>query len=162
VSAVRPPLRRALAGLIALATGLAMMAPGVASAAVARASLTDIENDVMCVACHESLAVAQSPEAYSEISYIRGLIAQGETKRQIERQLVAQYGESVLGKPPAHGFNLVVYVVPPALVAIALIILVVTLPRWRRRAREAAPLAAEPELSPDDTRRLDEELARYT
>jgi cytochrome c-type biogenesis protein CcmH len=162
VSAVRPPLRRALAGLIALATGLAMMAPGVASAAVARASLTDIENDVMCVACHESLAVAQSPEAYSEISYIRGLIAQGETKRQIERQLVAQYGESVLGKPPAHGFNLVVYVVPPALVAIALITLVVTLPRWRRRAREAAPLAAGPELSPDDTRRLDEELARYT
>jgi cytochrome c-type biogenesis protein CcmH/NrfF len=142
--------------------GLAMMAPGLASAAVGRASLTDIENDVMCVACHESLAVAQSPEAYSEISYIRGLIAQGETKRQIERQLVAQYGESVLGKPPAHGFNLVVYVVPPALVALALITLVVTLPKWRRRARAALPLAAGPPLSPDDTRRLDEELARYT
>jgi cytochrome c-type biogenesis protein CcmH len=162
VSAVASPRRRALAGLIALATGLAMIAPGLASAAVTRASLTDIENDVMCVACHESLAVAQSPEAYSEISYIRGLIAQGETKRQIERQLVAQYGESVLGKPPAHGFNLVVYVVPPALVALALITLVVTLPKWRRRAREAAPLAAGPRLSPDDTRRLDEELARYT
>jgi cytochrome c-type biogenesis protein CcmH len=162
VSAVASPRRRALARLIALATGLAMIAPGLASAAVARASLTDIENDVMCVACHESLAVAQSPEAYSEISYIRGLIAQGETKRQIERQLVAQYGESVLGKPPAHGFNLVVYVVPPALVALALITLVLTLPKWRRRAREAAPLAAGPRLSPDDTRRLDEELARYT
>ena len=119
-------------------------------------------NDVMCVACHESLAVAQSPEAYSEISYIRGLIGQGETKRQIERQLVAQYGESVLGKPPARGFNLVVYVLPPLLVVIALVTLVVTLPKWRRRAREAAPLEAGPVLSPDDTLRLDEELARYT
>ena len=74
---------------------------------------------------------------------------------------MAQYGESVLGKPPAHGFNLVVYVLPPVLVAIALITLVVTLPKWRRRAREAAPLAAGAALSPDDTRRLDEELARY-
>jgi cytochrome c-type biogenesis protein CcmH len=156
-------LRRiAVACLIALATALPLLAPAAASAATPRASLTDIMNDVMCVACHESLAVAQSPEAYSEISYIRGLIAQGETKRQIERQLVANYGESVLGKPPARGFNLVVYVVPPALVAIALIALVVTLPRWRRRAREAPPLAARPALSPDDTRRLDEDLARYT
>jgi cytochrome c-type biogenesis protein CcmH len=153
--------RSAVAGLIALAATLPLLAPGAASAAKARASLTDIMNDVMCVACHESLAVAQSPEAYSEISYIRGLIAQGETKPQIERQLVAQYGESVLGKPPAHGFNLVVYVLPPVLVAIALITLVVTLPKWRRRAREAAPLAAGAALSPDDTRRLDEELARY-
>jgi cytochrome c-type biogenesis protein CcmH len=154
--------RHAVAGLIALATVAAMLAPAVASAAVARASLTNIESDVMCVACHESLAVAQSPEAYSERSYIRGLIDQGETKAQIERQLVAQYGESVLGKPPARGFNLVVYVVPPALVAIALITLVLTLPKWRRRAREAAPLAAGPALSPSDTRRLDEDLARYT
>ena len=153
--------RSAVAGLIALAATLPLLAPATASAAKARASLTDIMNDVMCVACHESLAVAQSPEAYSEVGYIRALIAQGETKRQIERQLVAQYGESVLGKPPAAGFNLVVYVLPPLLVAIALITLVVTLPKWRRRAREAAPLAAGAALSPDDTRRLDEELARY-
>ena len=75
---------------------------------------------------------------------------------------MAQYGASVLGKPPADGFNLVVYVVPPALVAIALITLAVALPKWRRRAREAAPLAAGPALSPDDSRRLDEDLARYT
>ena len=45
--------------------------------------------------------------------YIRGLISQGLTKKQIERQLVAQYGPAVLGKPPAHGFNLTVYVLPP-------------------------------------------------
>ncbi len=50
----------------------------------------------MCVACHESLAVAQSPEAFSERAYIRRLIAQGLTEKQIENQLVAQYGPSVL------------------------------------------------------------------
>ena len=66
--------------------------PAAAPAATPAPSLTDIENDVMCPSCHEPLAVAQSPQAYSERNFIRGLIAQGLTKAQIERQLVAQYG----------------------------------------------------------------------
>ena len=107
----------------------------------------------MCPSCREPLAVAQSPQAYAERNFIRGLIAQGLTKAQIERQLVAQYGPSVLGKPPAHGFNLTVYVLPPALVLLGLGILAITLPRWRRRTRAAslqrtrrtrAPLPAPP------------------
>jgi cytochrome c-type biogenesis protein CcmH len=147
---------------------VALLAGGPASAgAVAavtpRASLTDIENDVMCVACHEALAVAQSPEAYSERDYIRGLIAQGETKAQIERALVAQYGLAVLGKPPAHGFNLTVYILPPAILAIGIAALLVTLPRWRRRARAAAQISTlgTPAIDPSDARRLDEDLATY-
>src|SRR5215469_3539746 len=98
-------VRRATLALLAalvLSSGL----PAYAAAATARSSLTDIESDVMCVACREPLEVAQSPQVDSERDYIRGLIAQGQTKPQIERSLVAQYGPAVLGKPPAHGFNL--------------------------------------------------------
>ena len=47
------------------------LAAAAAADAAARASLTDIENDVMCVACHEPLAVAQSPQADAERNYIR-------------------------------------------------------------------------------------------
>ncbi|MBV9467182.1 MAG: cytochrome c-type biogenesis protein CcmH [Solirubrobacterales bacterium] len=128
-----------------------------------KASLTDIEYDVMCVACHESLAVAESPQADSERSYIRTLIAQGQDKSQIEHALVAQYGPAVLALPPGHGFNLTVYVLPPALVAAGIALLVVTIPRWRRRARAAAGAASSsgPPLDPADARRLDEDLARY-
>ncbi len=146
----------------ALAALAATVAPGVAAAARSRASLTEIENDVMCVACHESLAVAQSPEAFSERDFIRGLISQGLDKQQIENQLVANYGPAVLGKPPATGFNLLVYVVPPVLLALGIAALMVTLPRWRRRSRLAAEsrLAVGPPLDPDDARRLDEDLAR--
>ena len=139
-------------------------APATALAAPARASLTDIENDVMCVVCHESLAVAQSPQADSERAYILRLIARGETKPQIERDLVAQYGPSVLAKPPAQGFSLSLYVLPPALVLIGLAILAVTLPRWRRRARArqgATPANGSLALSPVETQRLDDELSRY-
>jgi cytochrome c-type biogenesis protein CcmH len=144
--------------LIALLT----IVPGGAFAATPRASYTDILNDVMCPSCREPLALAQSPQAYSERAFIQGLIAQGETKAQIERALVAQFGPGVLGKPPASGFNLTVYLLPPAVVAIGLITLAVTLPRWRRRSREAAPLSPpRARLAPADARRLEEDLARY-
>jgi cytochrome c-type biogenesis protein CcmH len=144
-----------VAAVIAPATGLAAATP--------RASLTQIESNVMCVACHEPLAVAQSPEAFSERAYIRQLIAQGLTQKQIENQLVSQYGPSVLAKPPAHGFNLLIYVLPPLLLLIGISTLLVTLPKWRRRSRAAAaaPLPEGPELDPDDARRLDEDLAHH-
>lgn len=132
-------------------------------AATPRASLSEIENEVMCVSCREPLAVAQSPQAYAERNFVRTLVAQGQTKGQIEQALVAQYGTAVLGRPPASGFNLTVYILPPALVVIGVIMLAVTLPRWRRRARAAAtsPLAAGPGLGASDSRRLEEDLARY-
>lgn len=151
-------MRRAAASLAAFL----LLAPATA-VATPRASLTDIENDVMCVACHEPLAVSDSPQAYSERDFIRGLIAQGLTKPQIERELVAQYGPSVLGKPPAHGFNLTVYVLPPAIVLLGLGTLAFALPRWRRRTRAARAAAAEPPPAPTtrDAQRLDEDLAGF-
>ena len=154
-------MRRTLAMLTAL--GALALATSAHAAAAPRASLTDIENDVMCVACHEPLAVADSPQAYSERNFIRGLIARGLTKRQIERQLVAQYGPAVLGKPPAHGFNLTVYVLPPAIVLLGLGILAFALPRWRRRARAArtGPTGTPSEPSASDSKRLDEDLATF-
>ena len=158
-------MRLRLAPLVlAVAIIAPLAAPVGSAAAVARASLTDIENDVMCVSCREPLAVAQSPQAESERNFIRHLIAEGQTKAQIEQALVAQYGESVLGKPPADGFNLTVYILPPAIVLIGVAVLAFALPRWRRRARAAAdgrPAAPGPALDSADARRLDDELTRY-
>ncbi len=139
------------------------MTAATAAAAATRVSFTEIENEVMCVVCHEPLAVAQSPEAFQERDYIRGLILQGKSKREIESDLVQQYGPAVLAKPPAHGFNLLVWVVPPVAVILGVITLAITIPRWRRRTRQAdaASLATGTvTLSDTDARRLDEELAR--
>jgi cytochrome c-type biogenesis protein CcmH len=158
------PTRPITAAIVVFALALfsSLVVPD-AAAAHSRASLLDIENDVMCVVCNEPLAVSQSPQADQERSFIEGLIAKGETKPQIERALVVEYGTGVLGRPPAHGFNLTVYVLPPALLAIGIAILALTLPRWRRRARAARGRAAVagPSLDPSDNRRLDEDLSRY-
>jgi cytochrome c-type biogenesis protein CcmH len=154
-------LRRRLAILLATVAPLLALCGPATAAPRARASLTDIENDVMCVSCRESLAVAQSPQAQFERSYIRMLIGQGLDKAQIEKQLVAQYGPSVLGRPPAHGFNLTVYVLPPAILVIGLAALAIVLPRWRRRSRGGVGAVRTPALAPADAHRLDEELARF-
>ena len=144
-------------------TGAALAPAATAATNQSQASLTDIENDVMCTSCRESLAVAQSPQADSERSYIRGLIAQGLTKQQIEQNLVAQYGEAVLGKPPASGFSLTVYVLPPVILAAGITILLFTLPRWRRRARTAPDRGSAPatRLDPAEAARLEQELSQF-
>jgi cytochrome c-type biogenesis protein CcmH/NrfF len=142
-----------------------MPAASTAGAIQPRVSLTDIENDVMCVVCNTPLAVSQSPQADAERRFISDLIAKGYTKAQVERALVAQYGPAVLALPPAHGFNLTVYILPAAVVLLGAAGLAFALPRWRRRTRAAhagaADPAADPGLDPADARRVEEDLARH-
>jgi cytochrome c-type biogenesis protein CcmH/NrfF len=152
--------RRSLAGLLAALT-FALPA-ATATAAAPRASLTNIEQDLMCVLCKTPLAASQAPEADRERALITQLIGQGLTKSQIEHQMVIQYGPGVLALPPASGFNLTVYVLPPAVVLLGAGLLAYTLPKWRRRTRKGpAAGRATPELTPSDTQRLNDELARY-
>jgi cytochrome c-type biogenesis protein CcmH len=149
--------------LIALLTGLVTAPAALAATPSPRTSLTAVEQDVMCPSCREPLAVAQSPQANAERAYIRNLIADGLTKQQIEQNLVGQYGTDVLGRPPASGFNLTVYILPPAVVAAGLAILAVTLPRWRRRTRAAQSqsVPAAPAFDPTEAARLEQELSQF-
>lgn len=143
--------------LVALAGG-----GQVAAAAQPQTSLPAMEQQVMCVVCRTPLSVANGPQADAQRRQIRRLIAQGRNEQEIKDVLVAQYGDRVLALPKDDGFNLAVYLVPIAAVAVALALLGFALPRWRRetRARAAAPAAAAPAVSAEDMRRLDEDLAR--
>jgi cytochrome c-type biogenesis protein CcmH len=154
---------RLIAALLALIVMALVPAAQAQAAPTPRASLTQIEPDLMCTACREPLAVAQSPEADQERDYIRTLIAQGLTKKQIEQNLVAQYGVGVLARPPAHGFNLSIYILPPAILIAGIAIIAITLPRWRRRTRAATPDPDQspPPLDPVDQDRLDRELSQF-
>ncbi len=154
-------MRRAtLAALLAV---VALAAPTHAKP-VPKTSMVQIEQQVMCALCKTPLAVANGPQADAERAFIGKLIAQGKSEQQIKDALVVQYGTRVLALPREQGFNLVVYLVPIAAVAGALVLLALLLPRWRRRSRARGggrPLALGPELSAEDAQRLDEDLARY-
>ena len=136
-------------------------APAVA-AACPRASLPDIEDEVMCTICGTPLNISESPSAADERAFIRERIAACDTKAQIKDKLVVQYGEEVLALPKDRGFNRAVYLVPIAVVLAALGALAYAVPRWRRRrAVDDAELAGAAPLAPGDARRLDDELARF-
>jgi cytochrome c-type biogenesis protein CcmH len=153
-------MRRAALAVVAVAL-LAVTAPGFAAAAEPRASLTDIEDEVMCVVCGVPLELAtEAPQAIQERNLIRHLIAQGMTKDQIKDRLVAEYGDEVLATPSDSGFDLAAWLVPGAAIVIAAVAIAVGLRRWRRRGAVEEPGEGEA-VGEDESKRLDEDLARY-
>ena len=123
-----------------------------------------MQNYFMCTVCKEPLAVAQSPEASAERTEITRLINQGDGKQQIINAMVAQYSTAVLAQPPAHGFNLTIYILPPAVVVLGVALLLFTLPRCKRaQQRRAAAAGAEdkPTIEPAEAMRLEQDLARF-
>jgi cytochrome c-type biogenesis protein CcmH/NrfF len=149
--------RRAPASAALIAVLVALLVAAVATAASPRASLPDIEDEVMCVECGTALNISQSAVADRERAFIRTLIAQGRTKQEIKDALVAEFGPAVLASPEEKGFNLAVYIVPPLLVVLAAAALITTARRWRR----VGALKEEPALDDDDARRLDRDMASY-
>jgi len=156
-------MRRPAGLILVLAVALLLAGSSAALAAQPKVSLTGIEMQYMCTSCHEPLPLAQSPQAQAEKQFLAGLVDRGLTGPQIRAQMVASYGVAVLGKPPAHGFNLAVYILPPVLLVLGLAGLLYTLPKWRARAKRAA--ATHPEATPPldraDSERLDKDLARF-
>ncbi|MEO8687367.1 MAG: cytochrome c-type biogenesis protein CcmH [Solirubrobacteraceae bacterium] len=138
---------------------LALVLVVFATGAAPRASLPDIEDEVMCVECKTALNVSTSAVADQERAFIRRQIALGKNKQQVKDALVDQFGPSVLATPEEKGFSLAAYLVPIVLGLLALAGLVVAARRFRRRAEPSAP-ASEP-LADEDARRLDAELAAY-
>jgi cytochrome c-type biogenesis protein CcmH len=149
--------------LFALAA-LALAAPALASEQ--HPTLGELEGQLMCPICAgETLAQSDSPAAQRIKAYIQERIAAGDTRSEIKRKLVEQWGKRILAAPPRHGFDLLAWALP--LVGLLGGAGVLGLLAWRwTRVREPDPapqrwsLNGHP-LDPDEERRLDEELARF-
>jgi cytochrome c-type biogenesis protein CcmH len=126
-----------------------------------KATLPDVEDEVMCPICGTALNLSASPQADRERAFIRREIAAGKTKDQIKDELVAQYGTRVLAEPPKSGFDLAAWLVPGAAIVVAAIAIAIGLRRWRRAGRGGGPPKPGPPLDPSDAERLDADLARY-
>jgi cytochrome c-type biogenesis protein CcmH len=159
----RPPPLSAYARGAAIAAALLLLGGAGAQAAgpAGRPSLPAVERQVMCVTCKIPLNLAESPQADRERAFIQSLIDRGQSEAQIKRALVAQYGSAALALPAAHGFSLLVYVVPVAALLAFVGVLALLLPRWRRRGQPDGVRAAAKPLAPADAARLDADLARF-
>ena len=146
-----------MAVVAALAVGLALAS--IATAAEPRASLTDIEDEVMCPICGTPLNLAEAPQAERERAFIRRQIAQGKTKQEILDTLVAEYGSEVLATPENEGFDLAAWLVPAGGLLVAGAVLFVGVRQWRRRDDRSE--LEEDAIDSDDAERLNSDLARY-
>lgn len=178
-SATRPTRTLVLAGL--LATLLILLSPfGAASAGAAesqgerqltpqpKTSLAEIEDEVMCTICGTLLGLSEAPAADRQRAMIQRLIDQGMGKEEIKRELVDEFGPSVLALPEGSGFNLTAYLVPIIGMLIAAVALLMALRRWRRDTAQTEAIAdrsntdgTDDGLPPAESQRLDADLARY-
>jgi cytochrome c-type biogenesis protein CcmH len=134
------------------------LASGGTAAAGQRASLPDIEDEVMCVQCGTTLNLSNAAVADRERAFIRREIARGRTKKQIKDELVDRFGPGVLALPEDKGFDRAAYLVPVIAALAALIGVFVAARRWRGPAR---PAEVPGGLEAADQSRLDRELAAY-
>ncbi|WP_217915643.1 cytochrome c-type biogenesis protein [Miltoncostaea marina] len=139
--------------LVALALIALMALPAAALGLTVR----DVAKEVRCPTCNTPLDVSSAPVAQDMKEYIATRIDQGWDKQRIIDGLVDEFGKGVLATPPKSGFDLVAWVVPGLAVLAGLLAIPIIARTWSRPRREVAP---PPPLSPEDQRRLDEELRR--
>ena len=141
--------------LAALILALALAAP--AGASDRHPTLGELEHEVMCPTCKTLLELSHSPIAERMRTFIRAEISAGETKSEIERQLVAQFGPGVLAEPPRSGLGLLAWLLPLAGVLGGVAVLAAVARRWRR----AGALPTDLPLDAASERRLERALAEF-
>ncbi len=130
-----------------------------ALAAQATWSETDLESQLMCPVCHTLLDNSQSAEANRIREVIHQKHQQGWSEARTRDYLVAQYGEEVLAAPPKHGFDLLAWLVPAAVLLGGAALAVLLARAWSGGRGGGGPKPpAQPDAEMDA--RIDAELAR--
>jgi cytochrome c-type biogenesis protein CcmH len=146
--------------LLLVALVLSLAAAGPAAASERHPTQGELEAELVCPTCHTPLDESNSPVAQQMKAFIRKHIALGWTKSRIENALVAQLGPEVLGVPQTHGFDLLAWVLPLGGIGLGALALGAGAWAWsRNRPSDKSSLGSG--LTPDQERRVDEELARF-
>ena len=150
---------RALAACAALV--LVLCLAGAAAGSEAHPSLAELEGEVMCPICHTTLDQSNSAAAQRIKAFVVRRIRAGDTKSEIKRRLVANFGPAILAEPPKHGFDLLAWLLPIVGILAGAVVLALAAWRWSRRREPEPALAGLGRLDPELERRLEEELRRF-
>jgi cytochrome c-type biogenesis protein CcmH len=142
--------------LLSLAFTLAGAVP--AQASQASWSVAELENEVMCTVCHQLLSQSQSAFADGVRRQIQEKHDLGWSKQRTLDWLVQQYGEEVLAAPPKHGFDLLAWVIPGAVLVGGAGIAAALAISWSRGRRPPLPPAVTADSAMDA--RIDADLER--
>ncbi|MGH2972846.1 MAG: cytochrome c-type biogenesis protein [Gaiellaceae bacterium] len=143
--------------LAVAAAALALAGP--ASACVhPKTSLSYLEGQIMCPTCHTTLDMSEAPAAQEIKAQISRRIAQCWSAKQIEDELVANFGQGILAAPPHKGFDLLAWWLPIAGVLGGAAILAVGVWRWSRMREPDDD--DHPQVDDEMDARIDDLLAR--
>ncbi len=123
---------------------MALLALGLAIVAVACASHEDVpplerraqqlSEAIMCPVCPgESIDQSRNPLAVQMRGIVVDRLERGWTEDEVKGFFVERYGPSVILEPPTSGFSLLAWVLPPAVLVGAGVILYLALRLMRKR-----------------------------
>jgi len=86
-----------------------------------------IDKSLMCPICpSETIDQSQVELAKQMRMIVREKLAKGETRDEILQFFAGKYGLGVLAEPPRNGFNLLIWIIPPVVLLLAILILSIT------------------------------------
>ena len=132
--------------LAVVAAALVLAAPA-AACTHPRTSLPFLEGQIMCPTCHTTLDQSDAPAAQRIKHYIAQRIDQCATSKQIESELVANFGAGILAAPPHKGFDLVAWWLPIAGLIGGALLLALGVWRWSRRREVEVAEPLDPALA---------------
>ena len=152
-------VKRTLAGLL-LALALAASVAGAPGAQADKGWAYDLMNELMSPYCPgRPLADCPSPQAQTLRMWLIVQEAAGRPRAEVEAEVVARYGESILSAPKAEGIGLAAYVMPGLAFLAGGGLLFWFLRRQTRVVPTPNTVSAGAPLDPELERLLDERLA---
>ena len=134
-------------------------APG--HAEITQAQINDVGKELgcMCGTCpHRPVSECTCGWAEQARDRIKTMLAAGQSKQAIIAAFVRDYGEQVLSKPPAKGFNLTAWVMPPFILLVGFFVVRGVIKSWSQEKPAEAVASTEPDKTDPYFARLQKEL----
>ena len=139
-----------------LGTAAASSVAAVPPAEVERRS-DALAGQLRCPVCQQ-LSVRDSPSRVAQTfrDRIRELVERGRSDEEVRDFFVARYGDWILLSPPRRGIGLAVWVMPPLVIGVGLLLVAAAVRRWTTRAaRMVQAGAARPAAVADAEARVE-------
>jgi len=118
----------------------------------------ELEYEIMAPCCYGSPVADHESEAAKQVKVqIKQLLAEGKTKEEILDMYVAIYGERILAKPRATGFNVMAYIMPPVFLLIGGLLLVYFINNMKEPA-PAVPRTGRKSYSDEFFKKVEKEM----
>ncbi len=121
-----------------------------------------IAKTLYCPVCPNTpLDVCNTQACADWRAQIKDMLQKGKTEKDVRDYFVAQFGERVLGAPPAEGFNWIAYILPALGIVLGATVAWFTVRQWlvRRQDATAAPEAST--IPKEYADRIEKELKEY-